>query len=713
MHKDSNSNIEVLEQHEPPTNQREISFSIDLDNAQTQSSSFLDLDKISESDSITENISNLIRKSFLDFFRTDPKKLELALEKNSESNFIENLSHYKVDDSNVRQEIYSLVNQSLKQKSWKKSYLKIFVRTGVLAENSTDFSVARGYLKEALKLKMDDDTRVGITLSYANCYAKEGRLDTAIQMYKGIINSNLKKVDFGNIAWCHHNLGTSLIKNKNINDGIVHFKEAAKIRAVNKQVGEPFQTLGILAHSLELVDIQYSLSIYDEICTTLHNDISSSEMIRNRAHAHYGAARLRCLELEAYEVALKDVNEAIPLLQHFIEDRDCLAGALNIKKICLDKMGVSEELEETIRKRDKLLVALPTLESALLDKKSEDINNDKIKRKIEVIKNLEQLANVPESDLLFFIEEQIDILEKDTDFSARISQAYLLSFYGEHLTKESKYSMAIDCFSRAKALYPSFIKNNILLSMALYNNQNYSEAIQFSLDLVKKHPTVSYGFYIAGLSAYKISDYHLAEQMFESAMQLNPNLDQINDYLENTKLAIREQRVLGIQQISSYIPDIFPSTHDRFLDYLQGFKSRCQKNADAFWKSYSNQDFIQNPENIGRALLTQDLQAFIGNINIYKETVLAGGRIDLIVNILGSEFIVELKICGNGYSKTYAEGGFEQLKSYMNVRDAKRSYLVIFDARVRQDGGNSLPKECDLGDGKIAFCIGVDIRSMK
>lgn len=705
--------MEILEKNELPKNMKEISFSFDLNNAQIESSAFLDLDEISESDTITENLSNAIKNSLLNLFRTDPEKLELALHNNSDSDFVDALSHYQEEDSSIRKKIYSLVNQSLKNKSWKKSYLKILVRTGTLAENSKDFSIARGYLKEALQQKMDIDIRVSVKLAYANCYAKEGRLETAIQIYKDILDTNLKKVDFGNVAWCHHNLGTALIESKNIDEGVFHFREASRIRAANKKIGEPCKTLGILAHSLELLDVQYSLSLYDEICTTLDSDISSSEVIRNRAHAHYGAARLRCLELELYEQALKDINQAIPLLQHFIEDRDCLAGALNIKAICLNKIGCSEMGEEVISKRDKLLLTLPNLDSAHLDNKNKDIEDDKIRRKIIFMENLEKLANTPENELLFFIEEQIDILEQDKDSTSKIVQAYLLSFYGEKLIRKAQYSIAIDYFSRAKALYPSFIKNNILLSMSLYNNQNYSEAIQISLDLVKKHPAISYGFYIAGLSFYKIGDFFLAEQMFESAIQLNPNLDQINDYLENTKKAIREQRVLGVQQVSNYKANIFPSTHDRFLDYLQGFKSRCQKNSDAFWKSYSNQEFIQNPENIGRALLTQDLQAIINNANIYKETVLAGGRIDLIINILGNEFIVELKICGNGYSKTYAEGGFEQLKSYMNVRDAKRSYLVVFDARMRQDGEKSLPKECDLGDGKIAFCVGIDIRSMK
>jgi len=39
--------------------------------------------------------------------------------------------------------------------------------------------------------------------------------------------------------------------------------------------------------------------------------------------------------------------------------------------------------------------------------------------------------------------------------------------------------------------------------------------------------------------------------------------------------------------------------------------------------------------------------------------------------------------------------------------------FIVFDGRVNQDGENALPNEIDLGEGKIALCIAVDIRSMK
>lgn len=694
-------------------NQRSISVSFDLNTAITESESCLNLENLSEKDRIADNISSIIQKTIFDSLKTNVSKLEDAISKGSEDDFVQSLSHYKEDDEQIRHEIYSLVEQSLEQKLWHKSYLKILIRTGILAEHSGDLQTARLYFKRALKLEIDRETYVSIHLSYANCYAKENKDDAAIQIYQTLLESDLKDVSLGNIAWCHHNLGSSLIKKINISGAEFHFRAAAKIRAANKEKGEPFRTLILLAKNLELLDSQVSLSIYDEITSSLEDNLSLNDVIRTKAYAHLGAASIRCLELQIYEKALMDIDQAITLLKSFVEDRDSLASALYIKNICLQKLGRFTEAEKVVEKRQQMLDLLPNLESSLLNEENLKTDNSCLQRRFDVIKNLEKLSSIDECDLLFFIEEQIEILEGDISSSSKMAQSHLLNFYGEYLIHEDKFSLAIGYLIRAKALYPSFIKNNINLSYALYKNQNYSDAVESSLEIIKKHPTIAEAFYIAGLSAYKIADYYLAEQMLEDALELDDSLNKIAEYLHNTKMAIKDQKLRGVQQISIYQTNIYPKTHDRFLDYLYGFKLRCQKNSDAFWKSYSQQKFVQNPENLGRSLLVQDLQAQIQSANVYKEVILAGGRIDLIVNVLGSEFIIELKMCGNGYSSTYAEGGFEQLKSYMDVRDAKRAYLVVFDSRANQSNEQSLPKEHDLGDGRIIFCIGIDIKSMK
>jgi tetratricopeptide (TPR) repeat protein len=691
-----------------------VSFSFDQLNGKTETFSEVNLDSCNDDTTlVTENLVNVIQKSLKSFFQTKEVELEKAIQNNSEIEFLENLNHFKVDNADTRIQIYSLVDQSLKIKEWEKSKLKILIRAGTLAENSKDFEKARAYFNQALKLKIDEDTRVAITLGIGNCYAKNDKLDSAINIYQSLLSTNLKKVNYSNIAWCHHNLGIAYIQSNEITKGVFHFKESAKIRSSNNESGEPFKTLGNLANSLELVDVHSAISLYDEISTSLECINRTNEIIRIIAHAFYGAARLRCLELGKYSDALQNINHALPLLQVFVEDRDYLAGALNIKILCLEGLNRNQEAEILKHIREEFLKNRPTLHSSLLDNTSHTNENSDLKWKFQILNNLNNMDELEENDLLFFIEEQTEILEQQKDPQASIILCILLNFYGQKLAESKKYSLALNYFSRAKSAYPSNIKNNLCLIQTLYNNENYADAIEISKDFISKNPEMYQGFMVLGLSANKISDYGLAEIMLEEALNLKSDLDQIQEILNDIKKAIREQRISGKYTPTNNDLIISPATHKLFLEYLQGFKSRTKFNSEAFWKSYANLEFIQNPENIGRALLAQDLNSGVKNVNMYKESILAGGRIDLIVNILGNEFIVELKMCGNGYSKPYAEGGFEQLKSYMTNRNATRSYLIVFDARVKQTGKDALPSEHDLGDGQIAFCIGIDIRSMK
>ena len=73
------------------------------------------------------------------------------------------------------------------------------------------------------------------------------------------------------------------------------------------------------------------------------------------------------------------------------------------------------------------------------------------------------------------------------------------------------------------------------------------------------------------------------------------------------------------------------------------------------------------------------------------------GRLDLYVQLQGElTAILELKMCGGGYSSNYAASGETQLVHYMENRGSKLGYLVVFDARARDfgkvllSGGNSL-----------------------
>jgi hypothetical protein len=88
---------------------------------------------------------------------------------------------------------------------------------------------------------------------------------------------------------------------------------------------------------------------------------------------------------------------------------------------------------------------------------------------------------------------------------------------------------------------------------------------------------------------------------------------------------------------------------------------------------------------------------FLEQVNVFEELDSGAGRLDLYVQLRGGlTAILELKMCGGGYSSNYAASGETQLVHYMKNRDSKLGYLVVFDARSRDfgkallSGGNSL-----------------------
>lgn len=697
----------------PSKETHKLTFTFNQETGETITNVEENLDSSDISLDISRNISKILKDVLISFYKTDVDKLELALNNGSENDFLEALGHQKEDDGKKRKQIYYLVQEGLNKTHWNKSYIKMIARAAKIAFESHEFDIARNLLQKAFAIKCTKDELLFIKLSYAKTYALEGKLDAAIMVLKEVLSADLKKNDYSNVAWCHHNLGTSLIKIGKIQEGISYLRKAGEIRAINNEKLEPQKTLGTIANLLELLDARVSLSFYDEITATIEENIDDTEALRLKGYAFCSAAKLRCLELRDYTKALENINNALPFLKLYLEDEEALATALEIKKIChlnLDQMIEAKKIEV---EREEFLIKRPHLESYSL------INNvatPDSQWKIELISNLENLDKLSGFELIDFIEEQVEKLDSVVNKSHDVKaiQAKLLSYYGERLAKDKKYSSSIDYFSRAKALHPSNIHNNILLALSLYNDHQYLNALNISKEIMRSYPDFYQGYFVAGMAAFKSEWLIEAQQFFKRAMIIKPDLIYAKEKLEEIDSLILQNTLHG-RPISNtpFVSASCLNNHANFLDYLKGFKSRCNSNADAFWKSFARKEFLQNPENIARSLLVQDLQATEPNARVYKESIIAGGRIDLITNILGNEFILELKMCGGNYSKSYAELGFEQLNSYMENRGALRSYLIVFDGRVNQDGENALPNEIDLGDGKIAFCIAVDIRSMK
>lgn len=142
-----------------------------------------------------------------------------------------------------------------------------------------------------------------------------------------------------------------------------------------------------------------------------------------------------------------------------------------------------------------------------------------------------------------------------------------------------------------------------------------------------------------------------------------------------------------------------------FLEVLKEFALHFQREHwKDLWADQGNK-YNPKPESIARLGLAMYLRGccqgagFVG-----KELGNGDGYIDLLVNYLGLNHVVEVKIVGGSWGIGDAKSGLDQLDAYIQNYDSAPGYLIVFDGRVSTKG-EQLPAEYKLKSGATAQVI--------
>lgn len=142
-----------------------------------------------------------------------------------------------------------------------------------------------------------------------------------------------------------------------------------------------------------------------------------------------------------------------------------------------------------------------------------------------------------------------------------------------------------------------------------------------------------------------------------------------------------------------------------FLNMLKDFKEVFSRE---YWRTIWTEPgtrFLPRPESVTKMGLGMYLSghwnglAFVG-----QEIVNGDGFVDLLVNYMGYNYIVELKIVGSSWSIGTAKAGLEQLDAYMENYQERESYLVVFDGR-RTSSGEQLDSEYKMSNGVVKVIV--------
>ncbi len=175
-------------------------------------------------------------------------------------------------------------------------------------------------------------------------------------------------------------------------------------------------------------------------------------------------------------------------------------------------------------------------------------------------------------------------------------------------------------------------------------------------------------------------------------------------------IAIKDQCGEAIDEKMSPFSDLlerlnYLSKPPSFMEVLTNFSvSFGNLHWKAIWDSIGEK-FKTRPEQIAQAILASHLDGFCyGKAFVGRELGSGAGYVDLLVNFLGVNFIIEIKIVGPNWGIQSARDGLDQLDAYMQTYSNARSYLVVFDGR-KTTRGEQLESSYLLSNGSVDVVI--------
>ena len=176
-------------------------------------------------------------------------------------------------------------------------------------------------------------------------------------------------------------------------------------------------------------------------------------------------------------------------------------------------------------------------------------------------------------------------------------------------------------------------------------------------------------------------------------------------YISALKRRLREFDLLEDKAVAIGATDL-----DQCLDDFARFVEAEKRMT--FWtvnKSARRHKWIPSPERHAKNLLHTFLNGRFGNtLRAFEEIVSGAGRIDVFVIVPSGEgTVVELKMCGHGYSLPYAQKGTDQLKHYMKNRNVRTGYLMILDSRARDFSKGFQPSQDSNGASLVVRVVDV------
>jgi len=441
----------------------------------------------------------------------------------------------------------------------------------------------------------------------------------------------------------------------------------------------------------------------------------SAGLCRKKAYVLYIQKR--------YNESFKEIEKAIDLQQDLIGNEAEKYATFTFAASLMEHMGNKEKQNEFFMIASSLKSKLQSdrdmnmqfaLEEALnLQKGIPDEIKEKILKEGDpeiqfgffLLSALNQ--NTPHEEKLRSLDKALQIQEKSIHKYGAESLIYnaIAEVYREH----GDIDKAIDWFEKTFSIDP--LNNDVLQKYIhlLWSNNLWEQlegVCKRYIDIAGYFPNV---YYTYGESLLNQSKYNEALAAFvkcknDIPFSIDKEILLCSEHIGESGIVVKpllqEKKKISINEFINAVREVTDSISQRSRMHLWKYDKNSKSHK---WKS--------DPEEEVKNLFIQGIvQKFNpSDFEILEEVKAGAGRIDLYV-LIGSDLriIIELKMCGGGYSLSYAAHGEDQLVHYLESKNLFLGILIVFDGRTR-DFSKGLSPITSI-ENKTIHTIAVDMR---
>lgn len=567
---------------------------------------------------------------------------------------------------------------------------------------------AEYYLTE-YKDSLSKEDKGELLLIKANGNAKMGKINQAFVLYKEALEKVEKKSI--NEAWCYKGL-SNLYDYSDIKyvECLYKAREAFLMNGEIKNYASVTMNIVKVTKNHE-VNREKALNLIDELLHYFNDreDILNKEEKRFLLHEK----GMLLFENKAYSEALSSVKDALDNTDNLIGNEKELIATINLGLIVAEKANDENaqiqlrkkkvEIEERIKddleycERKKILnIIKAELYSDISSEEIESYSND-IQLAIYLMKGIDKNSSI--EIRVENLENALSMCKKYFNNNIEFSELVYSTF--------AQFYLEID-EEKALKWYRKVLEINRLNKIAIQNyisilwkRNMWKESLVFFenlIDMFGENTSLLYGY---GRSYFELKEYSRAIQYLWRASK---EIEEAKKYhakameLSSGDIPIYIKKNLNVIKKDISIED-FESAIEDFIYFISSEKRM------SFWR-YNREDnkhkWISNPEQNAQNLLHIFLKSrFKSEMELFEECGIGAGRIDIFINFLNNlKFVIELKMCGGGYSFNYAEEGKKQLKHYLENKNLTLGYLIVFDGRIRDQGKGFVQNEFD---GKFIY----------